>query len=133
MPSKTLSAIRETYPQLNHIPDNEIIVKIGNKYPKALQLDKELASEHEKLTSFTAGGAAYDVYTRGVKGGLLNLAGIASGVVEAGAAQLKEIGGAFPDIQKQVFGKIEEWADTAGDFYEEKAAEQVAAAEANNA
>ena len=131
MPSKTLSAIRETYPQLNHIPDNEIIVKIGNKYPKALQLDKELASEHEKLTSFTAGGAAYDVYTRGVKGGLLNLAGIASGVVEAGAAQLKEIGGAFPDIQKQVFGKIEEWADTAGDFYEEKAAEQVAAAEAN--
>ena len=40
MPSPTLAKIRERFPDLDDVPDNELTVRIGNTYPKLLDEDE---------------------------------------------------------------------------------------------
>jgi len=67
MPSPTLEKIRKQFPDLDNISDNELTVRIGNKYPKLLEKDNQLASEFTDLTEFTVGGAASQVYQKTTK------------------------------------------------------------------
>lgn len=137
MPSQTLNDLRSRYPQLRDIPDNELTVRVGNKYPHLLERDKDFASEFKGLTSTTAGGVASQVYQRGVKGGIASLGKIGWGVVEALADQSQsaidaaaETGGAasaIPFIGKSVQqiakalppeairGTVGKWASDFGD------------------
>jgi len=82
MPSSTLQKVRELYPEFDDIPDNQLTVRLGNKYPKLLEKDNEFAKEYKGLTEFTVGGAASQISQKIRLGAPMMLGKIGWGVAE---------------------------------------------------
>ena len=110
MPSPTLAKIRERFPDLDDVPDNELTVRIGNTYPKLLDEDEELASEYKGYTEFTLGGAASQVGQKVSMGAFPLLGKIGWGAVEGLTAP---VAGDFSLSDMGVFGLIK----AAGKFF----------------
>jgi len=110
MPSPTLEKIRKQFPDLDNISDNELTVRIGNKYPKLLEKDNQLASEFTDLTEFTVGGAASQVYQKTTKGAPMLLGKIGWGVAEGFTAPIL---GDYSAADLGVFGLVK----TASKFF----------------
>ena len=110
MPSPTLAKIRERFPDLDNVPDNELTVRIGNTYPKLLDEDEELASEYKGYTEFTLGGAASQVGQKVSMGAPQLLGKIVWGAAEGLTAP---VAGDFSLSDMGVFGLIK----AAGKFF----------------
>lgn len=67
MPSSTLQKVRELYPEFDAIPDKQLTVRLGNKYPKLLEKDDEFASNHKDYTSLSTGEEFQQAYGSFVK------------------------------------------------------------------
>ena len=110
MPSPTLEKIRKQFPELDDISDNELTVRIGNKYPKLLEKDDQLAGDFTDLTEFTVGGAASQVYQKTTKGAPMLLGKIGWGVAEGFTAPIL---GDYSAADLGVFGLVK----TASKFF----------------